>query len=135
MAKILIVDDERWYLEGLSIYLKHKGHEITYAATGNEALKLLGIRSFDVILLDVMMPWSSNLRDLSLRDLPQGKNCGIDLTQKLRGEKKISTPIILHTVLPEGDDIKELYKLGKVVYKQKGTSNKEIEEEIGRLLQ
>ncbi|MCL6606104.1 MAG: response regulator transcription factor [Paenibacillus sp.] len=54
--QVLIVDDE-WNMRNLiRIYLMKEGFRIQEAATGQEALSMLKKHSFDVILLDVMMP-------------------------------------------------------------------------------
>ncbi|ULO05022.1 response regulator transcription factor [Paenibacillus sp. 19GGS1-52] len=58
MAKlqVLIVDDE-WNMRNLlRIYLMKEGFATKEASTGQEALSLLEKHTFDVILLDVMMP-------------------------------------------------------------------------------
>lgn len=53
---ILIVEDER----ALSSALKHKltqaGYEVTIAEDGEEALKHVRKRQFDLILLDILLP-------------------------------------------------------------------------------
>lgn len=54
--QILIVDDE-WNMRNLlRIYLMKEGFEIKEASTGQEALMLVRAHSFDVIILDVMLP-------------------------------------------------------------------------------
>lgn len=54
--QILLVDDEPDILEFLSYNLAKEGFEITVAGNGNEALKKADEQSFDLIILDVMMP-------------------------------------------------------------------------------
>jgi two-component system, OmpR family, response regulator ResD len=54
--QVLIVDDE-WNMRNLlRIYLMKEGFQVKEAATGQEALSMLNKHSFDIILLDVMMP-------------------------------------------------------------------------------
>lgn len=54
--QVLIVDDE-WNMRNLlRIYLMKEGFQIQEAATGHEALSMIKKHSFDIILLDVMMP-------------------------------------------------------------------------------
>jgi len=54
--KILIVDDEK-EIRGLARrFLIGKGHEVTEAATGREALKLVTANDYDGIVLDLRMP-------------------------------------------------------------------------------
>lgn len=54
--QVLIVDDE-WNMRNLlRIYLMKEGFEVKEASTGQEAIALVQAHSFDVIILDVMMP-------------------------------------------------------------------------------
>ncbi|WP_025697933.1 response regulator transcription factor [Paenibacillus durus] len=54
--QVLIVDDE-WNMRNLlRIYLMKEGFQIKEASTGLEALSMVKKHSFDIILLDVMMP-------------------------------------------------------------------------------
>ena len=54
-AKILIVDDEKDIVELLSYNLSKAGYDIVEANNGSEALLIVD-SSFDLIILDVMMP-------------------------------------------------------------------------------
>ncbi|WP_379152657.1 response regulator transcription factor [Paenibacillus sp. sgz5001063] len=55
-TQILIVDDE-WNMRNLlRIYLQKEGFATQEAATGHEALRMVEQHSFDLLLLDVMMP-------------------------------------------------------------------------------
>lgn len=55
-TQILIIDDE-WNMRNLlRIYLQKEGFATQEAATGQEALRLIGKQAFDLLLLDVMMP-------------------------------------------------------------------------------
>jgi CheY-like chemotaxis protein len=56
MAHILIVDDESEVRETLRKILERAGYEITEAAGGEEALRMLGEREPDVCILDILMP-------------------------------------------------------------------------------
>ncbi|MEC0166952.1 response regulator transcription factor [Paenibacillus graminis] len=55
-TQILIIDDE-WNMRNLlRIYLQKEGFATQEAATGQEALRMIGKQAFDLLLLDVMMP-------------------------------------------------------------------------------
>ncbi len=56
MINILAVDDEEPFRRLLKKELTRKGYAVEVASDGAEALRLLGDRVFDVILLDVVMP-------------------------------------------------------------------------------
>src|SRR2546421_1090479 len=54
--RILIVDDDQDLVELLRDDLKHRGYEVAAAANGQEALKIAKTQSFDLLLLDIMLP-------------------------------------------------------------------------------
>lgn len=57
MSKIIIVDDHKAMLSGLSLLLKDLGHNvIAQAINGKEFLKLLETNTPDVVLMDIEMP-------------------------------------------------------------------------------
>jgi two-component system response regulator PilR (NtrC family) len=55
-ASILIIDDEEIIREALEALLALEGFTVETAATAGEGLERLGHRSFDVVLLDLMLP-------------------------------------------------------------------------------
>ncbi len=57
-SRVLIVEDEQHIADGLSFNLRAEGHEVVVAADGERALELLltHVESFDVVVLDVMLP-------------------------------------------------------------------------------
>lgn len=54
--RILIVDDDREIAGLIGIYLKNEGFEIELAHDGKDALDKLERESYDLVVLDVMMP-------------------------------------------------------------------------------
>ena len=55
-ALILLVDDEPKILHALASALRGEGHEVVTAPSGRDALKLLAQRSFDLLVIDNLMP-------------------------------------------------------------------------------
>jgi len=55
-AKVLIVDDEKDFVEMFSLRLKQQGEKVSAAYSGEEALKMLEKTPVDVIILDIRMP-------------------------------------------------------------------------------
>ncbi|MEM7588439.1 MAG: response regulator, partial [Acidobacteriota bacterium] len=55
-ARILVVDDEPVNRQVLRGYLAIEHYQVTLASGGDQALRLLEEQSFDLMLLDVMMP-------------------------------------------------------------------------------
>ena len=55
-ARLLTIDDSTTYLEYLAEQLGKEGYQVEKAASGREALELLGRESFDCVLVDLVMP-------------------------------------------------------------------------------
>jgi len=62
---ILVVEDESKVARALEEGLSREGYEVTLAHTGEEGYYLLGVRPFDLVLLDVMLPGRSGLEILA----------------------------------------------------------------------
>ena len=56
MYRILTVDDEERIRALIRKYAEFEGHEVTEAADGMEAVKLCRETTFDIIIMDIMMP-------------------------------------------------------------------------------
>ncbi len=85
-AHILVVDDDDRLRELLRKYLSTNGYHVTGAINAAEARTRIASLSFDLIILDVMMPGES----------------GIDLARSLRTKSEV--PILLLTARTEVED-------------------------------
>lgn len=56
MARILVVDDERVLVKGIKFNLENEGYQVEVGYDGEEAVELARNGSFDLIILDLMMP-------------------------------------------------------------------------------
>ncbi len=94
VASILVVDDNPKFLaDALPMY----GYDVTVATDGLEALKILMNKSFDLILLDVMMP---NMD-------------GWDTLKAIRNNKKTQyIPVIMITAVSEDQKVVSGLKIG-----------------------
>jgi len=92
MAKILLVEDEPQMQRGVKDNLEFEGYEVDVASDGKAGLKKLLDNSYDLVLLDVMLPQMS----------------GFDVCKKVR-EKSITTPIIMLTA--KGEEIDKVLGL------------------------
>ncbi|OHB58699.1 MAG: two-component system response regulator [Planctomycetes bacterium RBG_13_44_8b] len=87
---VLVVDDDEPSLELLQAYLEDVDCEIIPAKDGLEALKILGRKPPDLVLLDVMMP----------------KMSGFEVCKRIKNDPKTSdVPVIMVTALNEFGDI------------------------------
>ena len=66
MIRILFLEDEPTIREVLAEYMKIQGYEVTEAGDGDEAAGLLECRSFDMAVLDIMVPGRDGLEVLAL---------------------------------------------------------------------
>lgn len=55
-GKILLIDDDKDITELMRIFLERDGHEVVEAYNGLEAMKKLEHKSFDLAVIDIMMP-------------------------------------------------------------------------------
>lgn len=94
VASILVVDDNPKFLaDALPMY----GYDVTVATDGLEALKILMNKTFDLILLDVMMP---NMD-------------GWDTLKAIRNNKKTQyIPVIMITAVSEDQKVVSGLKIG-----------------------
>ena len=79
MERILIVEDEEKLARFLELELKHEGYAAEKAFDGRTGLEMAESGSFDLILLDVMLP----------------KMSGLELLRRLR--RSSETPVIMLT--------------------------------------
>ncbi|CAM4421836.1 response regulator transcription factor [Paenibacillus tarimensis] len=92
--QILVVDDE-WNMRNLlRVYLTKNGFQVSEAANGHEALQVIERGSYDLILLDVMLP------DMD----------GWEVCKRVRQTKQ--TPIIMLTARTETKDKVQGFTLG-----------------------
>ncbi len=88
MPKILLVEDETSLVSMLNKGLSEEDFELTVAFDGTTALDMAQQQSFDLIILDILLPDKS----------------GIEICKILR-EQNILTPIIFLTALGSSDNI------------------------------
>ena len=92
MAKrALVVDDERTIVKGIKYSLEQDGMKVDSAFDGEEALQLAKDNTYDIILLDVMLP----------------KMDGFEVCQQIR--EFSSVPIVMLTA--KGDDMDKILGL------------------------
>ena len=108
MYHILVVDDESRIRSIIKKYAEFEGHTVTEAADGMEAVHLCRTQSFDMIIMDIMMP-------------------ELDGFSACREIRKISqTPIIMLSARGEEYDKINGFELGIDDYVVKPFSPKEL---------
>jgi len=74
---VLVVDDNETNRDVLSRHLERQGHTVAVAEDGRQALEMVSAQSFDLVLLDIMMPEMNGYQvlqrlksDATWRDIP-----------------------------------------------------------------
>jgi DNA-binding response OmpR family regulator len=78
---VLLIEDHRDIAEMVYAYLERRGYEVDYAADGVTGLHLAVTNSYDVIVLDLMLPGMD----------------GLDVCRRVREDAKRDTPIVMLT--------------------------------------
>ena len=63
--RIFVVDDEKEIADLIEVYLKSEGYEVVKCYNGRQALEKIQNESFDLAILDVMLPYKSGDNVLS----------------------------------------------------------------------
>ena len=100
-ARILVADNSKTIRELLKSLLTAEGHEVVLAKDGEEAINLFDPTTFDLVLLDVMMP----------------KKDGFAVLEYIREELKLTLfPVIIITSRDETSNIIRAFDLGATDY-------------------
>jgi two-component system phosphate regulon response regulator OmpR len=113
---LLIVDDDRRIRVLLSRFLRAEGYRVTTAESATEARAKLGGLTFDLLVLDVMMPGES----------------GFDLAQSIRTSS--SVPILMLTARDEAENRIKGLEIGADDYLAKPFEPRELSLRINNVL-
>ena len=123
MRHILVVEDEENVHSFLKLELEYEGYQVTVCENGREALELVKKNTYDMILLDLMLP---------------GMN-GLEVCRRIREESMV--PIIMLTArdavmdritglqlgaddyLPKPFDTQELFTRMQVIFRRMNHEN------------
>jgi len=94
LSKILIIEDEEKISRFIELELSHEGYETDKAADGRTGLEKAQSATFDLIILDIMLPGFSGIE--VLRRLRKGESIGNDESARRKNAAK-NTPVILLT--------------------------------------
>jgi two-component system alkaline phosphatase synthesis response regulator PhoP len=86
-SRILLVEDEETLAVGLEYNLNEEGYRVTWAKNGREAVELFEKGNFDLIILDIMLPYLN----------------GFEVAEIVR-KKDIQMPILMLTARTESED-------------------------------
>ena len=116
--KILVVDDEKTARVTLDALLKREGHDVTLAKNGKEAIEKIRQNSFDMALVDLVMP------DMD----------GMFVLNEIKATRP-ETHVIMITGFGTIESAVEAMKVGATDYISKPFKKNEIENLIRRTLE
>lgn len=111
MQQVLLIEDDEDIADLVAHNLKRHGYGVTTAYNGEEGLELAASRSFDLVILDIMMP---------------GKN-GFEVFRELKkDERTMSVPVLFLSARAQLEDKLTGLSLGADDYITKPFSPKEL---------
>jgi len=113
---LLVVDDDRRIRDLLSRFLAGEGYRVTTAETASDARAKLKGLSFDLLILDVMMPGES----------------GFDLAKAIRGDSAV--PILMLTARDAAESRIKGLEIGADDYLSKPFEPRELSLRIANIL-
>ena len=117
-GRILIVDDEPDTLGLIELTLQTAGYSVRTAANGDQALTILLNDTFDLILLDIMMPGMT----------------GFDLVKTLSDRQVEIPPVVFLTAKSRDEDREMGNSLGAAAFLTKPTTRGDLLDTIRSIL-
>ncbi len=114
--RVLVAEDETVVRDLLVISLRRMGYQVVAVTNGAQALEILECQSFDLVLLDVMMPEVD----------------GFTVCRELRTRSNV--PVVMLTALNRPDDVIRGLELGADNYITKPFTFRELEARLRALL-
>ena len=115
-VKVLVVEDEESFIDALSIGLDREGFDVGIARDGQQAIAAFAKESFDVVLLDLMLP----------------KISGLDVCRSIRQHSDV--PIIIVSAKGEEVDMVLMLEIGADDYVTKPYRLRELVARIRAVL-
>lgn len=114
--KILIAEDDELMLKTLEFRLKKDGHEVFLARDGRIALEMIDEYLPDLVLSDIMMPYSS----------------GLEIVGSVKQKYQNKIKIIILSGMGQENVILEAFRLGADDYITKPFSPNELSVRVNR---
>lgn len=114
MATILVIEDDIDISKGIEEFLSSKNHELDFAYNGKQALNLIAANYYDLILLDLNLPYVD----------------GLDICRSLLSEHLTKVPVIIMSARSSETDIVKGFDSGAWDYLAKPFSFAELSARI-----
>lgn len=116
--KVLIAEDDKTLSLLLKFRLEKEGYETYMAADGKEAMTLIESSNPDIILTDIMMPFSS----------------GLEVISYVKENLQRDTPIVVFSAAGQEEMVLKAFNLGATDFMSKPFSPNELIIRIKRIL-
>ena len=94
--KILICEDNKMASRTISVVLEREGYQTTTAEDGNLAIGLLDNNNYDLVIVDIHLPYHS----------------GLELVKYLRSDLQKTTPVLIVSAFSDAQVQKQAGELG-----------------------
>ncbi len=120
--KVLIVDDEKDFLDIIAERIRARGMDVSTATSAVDALNMVEEESFDVVIMDFMMPALDGFEALKLMKAKQSEVQIILLTGNVSDEKRMEAKALgALDVIEKPPDLKDLIQKIKKAKKAQRT--------------
>ena len=116
--KILVAEDEPIMLKTIELRLKKDGYEVITTTDGHQALEQIEAHDPDLIITDIMMPYSS----------------GLEIVSKVNGGTGRKVPVIILSAMGQENVVLDAFNLGADDYITKPFSPNELSMRVKRLM-
>lgn len=116
--KILVCEDDYMVIKAIEHKLTREGYEVDIANDGRMATEKIKTHAYDLVITDLLMPFSG----------------GLELINLMKNELKKETPIIVLSKVGNEETIIEAFKLGADDYLTKPFSPNELSIRVKRFL-
>jgi len=116
--KILVCEDDYMVIKAIEHKMTREGYEVEIANDGKMASEKLKSQEYDLIITDLLMPFTG----------------GLELINLMRADLKKDTPIIVLSKVGNEETIIEAFKLGADDYLTKPFSPNELSIRVKRFL-
>ena len=123
--KVLIVDDEKDFLEIMAERMRNQGLDVLTTTSAEEALKMTEKESYDVVIMDFMMPAIDGFKALKLLKEKKPEVQIILLTGNVPEQKRVEAKKLgALDVIDKPADLKALLRIIKKA-KTRGAANRQ----------
>lgn len=116
--KILVADDDELMLRTLEFRLKKDGNTVLVARDGQEAISMIDAHQPDMVITDIMMPYSS----------------GMEIVGYVRQKYQQQMRVIILSGMGQENVILEAFRMGADDYITKPFSPNELSVRVNRFL-